>query len=729
MTTTGWETLPGEFPWPPPNVQVLSPLFVGALDIRWDDPSILNTGATQVLATASASVTVAGTPVVWVASSGTLTVVSTPVPAGQTLVVDTVILMSVAGAPMPGSDTFDGSGTTTQIAASIVSAINTGTLATMGTVTATSSGSVTTITAVESGEAGDAIALSSSTATVTASGTTLAGGVDGDTLSIGLTVLKAVSGTRTTGGLDFTVGVTQTETATSLAAAINDPGNLMTYVTAVPGDGVVSIRASTQGSSGNAILLSTTSAVITLSGVALDGGSGDPTACLGKSNARWSITGVNVYRSDNGERGPYVRVNKFPIGSFFYRDFTDNVIIEDEVVQWDGSWVSRGEAANAYRWTFRTYFYPIAKPTESPPQGHANHMVATSANSPSDVVVKINGVVVPVDNVFGPNGEVTLINQPAWDLAKERTIPPVLPNADGTTAVTVTYWYNRNLVKTDLERTTQVFYRLTTVALDPTSPSGYVETPLSYSPPVSVAQVETMDYIWREGVRRNNWILQQGGERVKLFKRKVSGIMCPCRIDERTLEYLQQPSNRCATCFGTGFVGGYDGPIDIILAPDDAERRVSQSPNGRRLEHSYEVWTGPSPMVTQRDFIVKQTNERYSIGPVRRPAHRGLPLQQHFNIGYLDEQDIRYLIPLTGLTELPWPQTRTTDQNTPCDPAPPYPVGFDYQATPMETDKSNIPDEREQRGRTPVWANTTYVWPFFVLPSLYEVVHAVLRTV
>jgi hypothetical protein len=489
----------------------------------------------------------------------------------------------------------------------------------------------------------------------------------------------------------------------------------------------VDISAAISGSEGNAILIATTSTVLILSGTSLADGQGSVTACQGKSNSRWSIAGVNVYRSDNGERGPYIRVNKFPIGSLCCRDFTDNILIEDEVVQWDGAWVSRGEATNSYRWTFRTYFFPIVKPNETPPRGSANQMVATHANSPSDVVLKINKVVVPIDNVFGPNGEITLINQPAWDLARERTIPAALP--DATTEVTITYWYNRNLVKTDLDRTTQIFYRLTTVALDPSSPSGYVETPLSYSPPVSVSQVETADYIWREGVRRNNWILQQGGERVKLFKRKVSGIMCPCRIDERTFEYNQQPSNRCVTCFGTGFVGGYDGPIDIILAPDDAERRVSQTPNGRRLEHTYEVWTGPSPVVTQRDFIVKQTNERYSIGPVRRPSSRGLALQQHFNIGYLDEQDVRYRIPMDGLTELPWPQTRTTDQNTPCDPSPPYPVGFDYQATPMETEKSNIPDEREQRGRTPVWANTTYMWPFFVLPSLYEVVHAVLRTV
>ena len=707
--TTGWQTLPTEFPWPPPNVQVLSPLFVGALDIRWDDPSTLNTGPTSSLVAATATLTVTGVPVVLATALGTVTITSSPIPAGETITIDSVTLTSVAGARTPGNDDFDGSlGTAALIAADIMAAINDGSLSGFGVAEATLSGSVVTVEALVGGAAGNDIVLATSTPIVVLSGTTLEDGADADTLTIAGTVLTAVAGTRTPGGQDFAVGPSSYDTAESIQDAINDVDNYVSFVTAAADADEVTITASTAGSEGNGITLATSSDVLALAGSSLADGQGDPASCLGQSNTRWSIVGVNIYRSDNGERGPYIRVNKFPIGSFMYRDSTDNILVENEVVQWEGSWVSKGDSPSDYRWAFRTYFSPIVKPNVTPQRTHADRLVATNANAPSDVIVKINGVQVPVDSVFGPNGEITLINQPVWDMAREKTIPAVLPAADGSSEVTVTYWFNRNQVQSDLDRSTQVFYRLTTVALDPSSPSGYIETPLGYSPPVSASQVESGDYIWREAVRRNNWILQQGGERVKLFKKKSSGIPCPCRIDEMTLEYAQQPSNRCATCFGTGFVGGYDGPIDIIIAPDDADRRVTQTPNGRRLEHSYEVWTGPSPVVTQRDFIVKQTNERYSIGPVRRPSSRGLALQQHFNIAYLDEQEIRYLIPLNGLTELPWPQTRTTDQNTPCDPNPPFPVGFDYQATPMETEKGNIPDEREQRGRTPVWANTTY---------------------
>jgi hypothetical protein len=147
-------------------------------------------------------------------------------------------------------------------------------------------------------------------------------------------------------------------------------------------------------------------------------------------------------------------------------------------------------------------------------------------------------------------------------------------------------------------------------------------------------------------------------------------------------------------CFGTGILGGFEGPYDIIIAPDDGERRITQRDSGRTVEHSYEVWMGPRPLVSQRDFIVKINGERYSIGAVRMPTNRGMILQQHFNIGHLDEQDIRYRVPLDDVARY------VADQLAPMIPPDTAPAQI--------TDKSGIPDERERRGRTVVWENITF---------------------
>jgi hypothetical protein len=680
-------------------------MVTGCLDIRWDAPALISTGPAAVLTQATAALVLTGIPVPLTTATGTITIMGSPIPAGQAFAIGGIALTAVAGPRTPGAHDFNGNlGSATLLAQDIADAINDAANTFETVVTAAAAGGVVTLTAVETGAAGNAVTLTTTVVLSLLSGSTLTGGQDPDTISIGGTtcLLTAVSGPRTSGNNDFSVDGSTFDVAQSIADALNDPANVFTaLVTATAASGRVTLTAVPAGVRGNQIWIGTTSSVITLEGLDSDGfmqGGTGLVECLGRSNTSWDIIGVNIYRSDEGERGPYRRINDFPVGIHFYRDCTDNVQMLNEVVDWEWGWIFKGDAPNDRRWVFRTRQRPIVK-REGP---------AVAANSSADVRVSIDGVEVPVASVFGPTGQITLINIPTYDVARQQRIDPVLPNPDGSSSVVITYYWNRNLVEPRLDHRRQIFYRVTTVALDPSTPSGLVETPLEYAPPVSVMQVETLDYIWREAIKRNNWILEQGGERVKLFIKKKAGVRCTCGWDPHLFDYQKQPLNNCEVCFGTGWVGGYEGPYDIIIGPEDAERRIEQTVNGRRLNFQYEVWTGPSPVVTQRDFIVKQTGERFSIGPVRTVTARGAPLQQHFNVAYLDECDIRYSVNIGGLAELPWPETRYTLEKTACNDAPPYPVGAEYQASPMETEAGNVPDGREQRGRTPVWQHITY---------------------
>jgi len=428
-----------------------------------------------------------------------------------------------------------------------------------------------------------------------------------------------------------------------------------------------------------------------LSGV-LDVRWDDPTIL--NANVSWVIRGVNIYRSDGSDRGPYKRLNAFPVGGTLFRDFTDVALVSREMIPWDTGWQSRGDASNDRRWTFKTA-HPI----------HKRGTQGISGNSPEDVYVTIDGIPVRVSSVFGPNGEVTLVDVPDIDPGTQRNVGPTLPTENSI--VLITYYTLRNLVAPEIDK--KVYYRITTVAVDPTVPGGLRETPLDQTYPVGSMDIENLDYIWKEAIRRNQWILEQGGERVRLFVMKVAGVPCQCdQTDPKSLEFNKQPSNRCRSCFGTGWVGGYEGPYDVIVAPDDSERRVSQSEYGRRKEHTYEVFMGPSPVMSQRDFMVKQNNDRYSIGPVRRPSARGNILQQHFNIAYIEANDIRYLVPIDGYENITWPGTRYTyypwrlPRDVRTDPA--FPVTPD-NALPMGTDDAGDNPSTEERGRTPAWEN------------------------
>lgn len=417
----------------------------------------------------------------------------------------------------------------------------------------------------------------------------------------------------------------------------------------------------------------------------------DPKTSL--ENSEFSILGVNVYRSEGSDRGPYRRLNSYPIGSLFYRDFTNLYRVNREIIPWDSGWKYRGDGPNRAQWTL------VTRNAILDPKGTGG-----PSNSPLDVWVEIDGHTARVSTVFGSSNEITLDTVPRLDPRTNRWSAPPLPMP--TSVVTASYFSARNKVLQALDK--KEFYRLTTVA---TMGGSLVETPLDQSPPLSNLAIEQLDYIWRSAIQRNAWILEQGGERVKFFTHRVNGTFCACRtkMDPETRQFGGVPSARCMECFGTGVVGGYDGPYEVIIPPEDGDHRISRGPNGSRKELTYEVFMGPSPIVTQRDFFVRQNGDRFSAGPVRRPSNRGNILQQHFSVQYLDSKDVRYHFPVAGVStspDIPWPATRlsyqpfrdTYDQRTDA----PWPVTPDV-ATPMSTEDSRVGSE--VRGRTATFEN------------------------
>lgn len=403
------------------------------------------------------------------------------------------------------------------------------------------------------------------------------------------------------------------------------------------------------------------------------------------TNSGFQICGVNIYRSFDSEFGPFERITALPQGAAFYRDQTDNVLAFNELVE-DSQWILRGECTasglDEPRYVFKTRKAPIVQPGSQ----------AIPDQDVQNIQVTVDGVEARVLRVIGETGEVEIDTRKHAEVSVQNLHP--LPVPEEGTEVRVSYRYNRSLLKTDLG--TRVFYRITTVGYDINAATltvdNLLETTLERAVAVSSREIEKLDWIWKEAVRRNRWILQQGGERVKVFIRKTVGPRCPCCPTHTH----KQPTSDCPLCFGVGILDGYEGPYDIVIAPDDAERRINQSNTGRHLEHVYEVWTSPSPLLSQRDFVVKLNGERYSIGPVRMPTNRGNLLQQHFNIGHLDELDIRYKVPLDGVHG---PRVNEAGQ-----PLPPYLEA----AIGVEHNKPTIPDEREIKGRTITFENITY---------------------
>lgn len=386
-------------------------------------------------------------------------------------------------------------------------------------------------------------------------------------------------------------------------------------------------------------------------------------------NGKFDILGVNIYRSFDSQLSNYTKINTTPVGSLYYRDSTENRTVTNEDVS--DHFTGRGVDHPEHQYIIKVAHYPIVKPgSQGEPTDHIG-----------DVTVRIDGVVVKPLKVKGRSGEIYLDQRRYIDPMTRTLTNPTLPDDDSV--VTVTYQYNVTTLSNALHQ--RMYYKVTTVAM---IDAEEVETPLTDVDGVSVYEIEKLDYIWKEAIRRNRWILEQGGEAVKVFLRKWVGTRCRCWSDTH-----KQAEGTCLICYGTSIEGGYEGPFDILVAPQDGERRIELSQNGMNVMHQYEVWTGPNPLLSQRDFVVRQNGDRYTIGPVNVPSNRGTILQQSFSLGYISERDIRYTVSAQN-DNMSYPQTRQKDWNKPGVTTPTY---------PQITESGDVPDGREDRGRTPTY--------------------------
>lgn len=410
----------------------------------------------------------------------------------------------------------------------------------------------------------------------------------------------------------------------------------------------------------------------------------------GKTDIRWdnpkllpgnnglNIIGVNVYRCTDNPYNTYIKINNSPVGVLSYRDET----IEEYQSEEDATATLKiGEPDN--RWLIYTQHKPIVMPGTN----------GRTSFKAQDVKVEIdNGdgrfIEVPAFYVNGRTGEITLINSPSFNYTLEQIIPPRLPQ--GTTGkIRVSYYWLKHYVLSALNQ--RIYYKVTTVAEDSDNPGHRIETPLDEVSARSTFDREEVDWIWREAIRRNKWLLEQQGERVKVFIRKWMGEKC------NSYEHTYGQSHHdCPICYGTNYKGGFNGPFDIIIAPPETFKTMELADMGLHIRYDWETWTTDFPLLNERDVIVRQNNERYIVGPVNPQGSRGAIYQQHFTISHIDIDDIRYQLPIEGgETSVPpaWDKYRQ-DQPT--------------EASPTINDKPEIPEHKIIRGRTVTFDNITW---------------------
>jgi hypothetical protein len=387
--------------------------------------------------------------------------------------------------------------------------------------------------------------------------------------------------------------------------------------------------------------------------------------------------GYFVYRSFDVPTN-WQRITATPLQGHFYRDITSlqqvNYTIQDT------DWVEKGQYGLSF--IFRIPDIPYAIVNQGRPM---------ISNSPDDVTVYLNGVGYRPDFVNGCDQTVGI--QSGFSLPEGGAVSnyPV----EGQTAITsITVTYNKLVNFVDIYQSlTRTFYTITSVA----TVNG-VQTELNTPGSgeiVNTMEIERMDYIWRESVRRNAWIFEQVGEPAYLMFRKSRGTRCLCAE-----QGVNQPRTGCQSCYETGWVGGYYGPYDFLFIDPDTAMTVTVEEGGRKSTRTSRSFLGRTPLIQNGDMIVRRNGERLVIANAVYKQPGGTLVQQEFDVELLQRGDTRYLIPLTNNPQpLIYDPTQEKDPDNGVGGSEPVTAGINNP--PLKTWENPDP----QAGRTIKFSN------------------------
>lgn len=337
------------------------------------------------------------------------------------------------------------------------------------------------------------------------------------------------------------------------------------------------------------------------------------------------VIGYNVYRAFDFPTN-WKKLNTEVIPGNRFRDET--TLVSKVYTLLKSDWIEFGEFG---RFSFRLPEQAYSKAVKGR---------ATLANGPNDVIVTADGVNYRPGQVNPFDSTVTLQRDNSLPEGGAVTALPLL-DPTGVKVWTVTYSALTNFVDiyTNFQRT---FYTIVSVLEDGSE---------AYAPGAQGAgvrdsmQVEALDYIKSEMIRRNGWLFEQVGEPCHLLFRRTQGEPCQCK------SAVGQARTGCPDCFETKIVGGYYGPVDFLYIDPDTGATATIEEGGRKVERISRSYLGPGPLVENGDLIVRKNGDRLVISNVTRKSPQGSLCQQEFDTELLNVLDTRYIIPVVNVVE------------------------------------------------------------------------------
>ena len=143
---------------------------------------------------------------------------------------------------------------------------------------------------------------------------------------------------------------------------------------------------------------------------------------------------------------------------------------------------------------------------------------------------------------------------------------------------------------------------------------------------------EEWQYMINDCRQRHHAVLLQDGDDFYWLKRKLSGTKCAYWIDQT--RQCGKPLDSKSKCYNTGYIGGYEAPLQIKIALPNANRQAVADSAGLIKMEPMRSWTIWTPQLTDRDVVVNRvTGERFEVvGVTLTGKWRGLFIAQFFDL-------------------------------------------------------------------------------------------------
>lgn len=392
----------------------------------------------------------------------------------------------------------------------------------------------------------------------------------------------------------------------------------------------------------------------------------------------FEIVGHRVYRSAESPEANFELISgDTTLISRNFRDRTEIQRIHREEVT--SRFVSKGDNER------KEYFFLVRKAPIVVPNSqlldeqHVDNVVVEILKSGNQLHLAKLG------KVLGDTGEVHIETRRYLDLESNQLQDPVLPDFTAGDKIYCTYYYGSRIVQVAFNR--PYYYRVTTVARRK-SDGRIVETRLPDTNVASNLQLDSKDYIWARANDYNQWVLEQAGEKNLFLLRKRSGERCSCFDGVHGRGRFD-----CPECYGTGYVGGYEGPFEAWCTPFEANKSLSHTDPGLALDMTYDLTILDPFLLNPGDLMVRRDGQRFEIQNTNPIGPRGTIRVQSASVSRMQESDYRHRIPLHPT------QTKLSA---------PLEVDAGRQPDilkPIITDSPHQGDDSEKKGRTIVFGN------------------------